>query len=116
MLDLENERIMIKQIGSTINDFNEVCNNIQSTFENLESDISNLYDILEKLQDFESDIEKKKRDLLIDWCWINLQFDNSPETWRDTFIDDILNGYNGNAHMHDRKAITYSEIRSKFGL
>ena len=44
-----------------------------------------------------------KKEELIEWCWVNLQFDNCPESWEDTYIADILNGYQGNCHNHDGK-------------
>lgn len=55
-----------------------------------------------------------KKEELIEWCWVNLQFDNCPESWKDTYIVDILNGYQGNCHNHDGKAYKYSEIRNMF--
>lgn len=51
---------------------------------------------------------------LIEWCWNNLSFDNDPETWRNTYIIDILNGYNGDCHGKDGKAYRYQEIRNMF--
>ena len=48
---------------------------------------------------------------LVNWCWLNLQFDNCPETWQDTYIIDIIKGYQGNCYTHDGKAYTYREIR-----
>lgn len=56
-------------------------------------------------------INKEK---LIKWCWNNLQFYNNPESWEETYIIDILNGYNGNCHDVNEKALTYSKIRSMF--
>lgn len=51
---------------------------------------------------------------LVNWCWINLQFDNCPESWNDTYIVDILNGYQGNCHDHEGKAYSYEQIRDMF--
>lgn len=51
---------------------------------------------------------------LIEWCWLNLEFYNCPESWEDTYIIDILNGYNGTCYTKDGKVITYSRIRSMF--
>jgi len=56
-------------------------------------------------------INKKK---LIDWSWENLEFYNCPETWEDTYIIDILNGYNGNCCTKDGEALSYSKIRTMF--
>ncbi len=56
-------------------------------------------------------INKKE---LIEWCWLNLEFYNNPETWEDTYIIDILNGYNGNCHTKDGEVVTYSQIRGMF--
>lgn len=56
-------------------------------------------------------INKEK---LIEWAWLNLEFTNSPETWKDTYIIDILNGYNNNCHDVYGHVLTYSEIRSMF--
>lgn len=56
-------------------------------------------------------INKEK---LINWCWYNLEFYNCPESWEDTYIIDILNGYNGSCYNHDGKVFTYSSIRSMF--
>lgn len=56
-------------------------------------------------------INKEK---LVKWCWENLEFYNNPENWEDTFITDILEGYNGNCHTVEGKALTYSKIRSMF--
>lgn len=54
------------------------------------------------------------KDALIEWTWINLEFTNCPDTWEDTYIVDIINGYNGNCHTNEGKALTYSEVRSMF--
>lgn len=51
---------------------------------------------------------------LIEWCWENLNFSNNPNSWEETFITDILNGYNGDCHTSDGKAITYRKIREMF--
>lgn len=51
---------------------------------------------------------------LIKWCWENLRFYNCPTTWEDTYIIDILNGYNGTCYNHEGRAYTYSKIRSMF--
>lgn len=51
---------------------------------------------------------------LIDWAWSNLQFYNSPESWEDTYITDILEGYKGTCYTNDGKVITYEKIRSMF--
>lgn len=51
---------------------------------------------------------------LINWCWCNLQFYNNPENWEDTFIIDILRGYQGTCHTVHDKVISYSKIRSMF--
>lgn len=54
---------------------------------------------------------------LVNWCWLNLEFDNCPDNWQDTFIIDIIKGYQGDCHTHDGKAYTYHEIRNmiKYG-
>ena len=54
------------------------------------------------------------KEKLIEWAWLNLEFTNCPETWEDTYIIDILNGYNNNCHDVYGHALTYSEIRSMF--
>lgn len=51
---------------------------------------------------------------LVNWCWLNLQFNNCPESWEDTFIIDIIKGYQGNCHTHDGKFYTYKQIRDMF--
>lgn len=51
---------------------------------------------------------------LIDWCWCNLEFDNCPENWQETYIEDIINGYNGNCHTVKGKSLSYSDIRLMF--
>lgn len=56
------------------------------------------------------------KDNLIDWCWYNLQFNNVPENWQDTYIEDILNGYNGSCHDNDGYVHTYSQIRNMFTI
>lgn len=53
---------------------------------------------------------------LIEWCWLNLEFYNNPESWEDTYIIDILNGYNGTCYTKDGKVITYSQIRGMFKI
>lgn len=55
-----------------------------------------------------------KREELIEWCWENLQFDNDPETWEDTYIIDILENYQGTARKADGKLLSYSDIRVMF--
>ena len=40
---------------------------------------------------------------LIDWCWDNLEFYDSPDTWEDTYIVDIINGYYSFCHTKDDK-------------
>lgn len=54
------------------------------------------------------------KEKLIDWCWLNLEFTNGPENWEDTYIIDIINGYDGRCHTKDRKSISYYEIRKMF--
>lgn len=54
------------------------------------------------------------KEKLIEWAWLNLEFTNSPETWEDTYIIDILNGYNGDCHTNEGKALRYSDIRAMF--
>ena len=57
-------------------------------------------------------INKEK---LIEWCWNNLEFYNAPENWEETYIIDILNGYNGTALKNDGSEwLTYSHIREMF--
>lgn len=51
---------------------------------------------------------------LIDWAWLNLHFYNSPESWEETYIVDILNGYKGICYTNDGKVITYEKVRSMF--
>ncbi len=51
---------------------------------------------------------------LIDWCWENLEFYNSPETWEDTYIVDILNGYRCLCKTKEGKTISFSQIRTMF--
>ena len=53
---------------------------------------------------------------LIDWCWCNIQFNNTPETWQDTCVVDILNGYNGSCHDNNGYAHTYQDIRNMFTI
>ena len=48
---------------------------------------------------------------LVNWCWLNLEFDNCPDNWQDTFIIDIIKGYQGNCHTHEGKAYSYQDIR-----
>ena len=48
---------------------------------------------------------------LVNWCWLNLEFDNCPDNWQDTFIIDIIKGYQGDCHTHDGKTYSYNEIR-----
>ena len=48
---------------------------------------------------------------LVNWCWLNLEFDNCPNNWQDTFIIDIIKGYQGNCHTHEGKAYSYQDIR-----
>lgn len=55
-----------------------------------------------------------RKEELIEWCWEHLQFDNCPEAWEDTYIVDILNGYNNDCHTTDGKSISYSSIRFMF--
>lgn len=54
------------------------------------------------------------KESLIEWCWLNLAFNNSPNDWTDTYIIDIVNGYEGTAHTQDGDIITYSKIRTIF--
>ena len=56
-------------------------------------------------------INKEK---LIIWCWENLQFYNAPENWEETYIIDILNGYNNTCYTNEDKVLTYSKIRLMF--
>lgn len=51
---------------------------------------------------------------LINWCWENLQFNNDPENWKDTFIIDIINGYNGICYDKEGSPYWYYEIRNLF--
>lgn len=57
------------------------------------------------------DIEKMK-----EWCWLNLEFTNNPETWEDTYIVDIINDYNETCHTIEGKVMTYQQIRNIFEL
>lgn len=59
-------------------------------------------------------VEMKNKEELIEWCWLNLEFYNNPENWEDTYIIDILNGFNGNCYTKDGKVVTYSQIRGIF--
>lgn len=59
---------------------------------------------------------KLKEKELIEWAWLNLQFNNSPFDWRETFIEDIINGYKGQCYTNDGKVITYAKIRSMFEI
>lgn len=54
------------------------------------------------------------KEKLINWCWENLKFNNNPESWEDTYIVDILNGYNGACYDYDGCIWKYSAIRSMF--
>lgn len=54
------------------------------------------------------------KDALIEWGWINLEFYNNPDSWEDTYIIDIINGYNGNCHTKTGKTLTYNQVRSMF--
>lgn len=54
------------------------------------------------------------KEKLIEWGWTNLSFNNCPENWEETYIVDILNGYNGDCHTNDGKAYRYSQIRAMF--
>lgn len=56
-------------------------------------------------------INKEK---LVEWCWENLEFNNNPETWEDTYIVDILNNCNGDCHTKEGKALSYNKIRNMF--
>ena len=56
-------------------------------------------------------INKEK---LIEWCWNNLTFTNTPENWEETYIVDILNGYKGTCYTNEGKTLTYSHIREIF--
>lgn len=51
---------------------------------------------------------------LKEWAWLNLQFNNVPENVDDTYVTDIINGYRGDCHTVDGKAISYTEIRMMF--
>ena len=51
---------------------------------------------------------------LITWAWNNLEFYNCPESWEETYIIDILNGYNGTCHDVNGKVYSYSKIRAMF--
>ena len=51
---------------------------------------------------------------LIEWCWTNLRFDNCPENWEDTYIIDILNGYQGTCYNFAGNIFTYADIRAEF--
>ncbi len=59
---------------------------------------------------------KKKEKQLIDWCWDNLKFNNDPETWLDTYIVDILDGYAGKCQDINGKEYDYYQIRELFNL
>lgn len=48
------------------------------------------------------------------WCFQNLTFNNNPKDWNDTYIVDILNGYNGTCYATDGKVFTYQQIRNMF--
>lgn len=54
------------------------------------------------------------KEMLIEWCWYNLQFYNNPADWTDTYIIDIINGYQGSCHGNDGKLYSYNEIRMAF--
>lgn len=54
------------------------------------------------------------KEKLKEWAWDNLKFNNCPENIDDTYILDIINGYQGNCHDHSGKSWTYQEIRNKF--
>ena len=51
---------------------------------------------------------------LIEWCWENLEFYNSPDNWKDTYIVDIINNYKGYCYTKNGKKLTYNEIRNMF--
>lgn len=51
---------------------------------------------------------------LKEWCWANLQFSNCPENVEETFVEDIINGYQGTCHDYNGKFYSYSEIRQMF--
>jgi hypothetical protein len=51
---------------------------------------------------------------LKEWCWVNLRFDNCPEIVEDTYVEDIINGYNGDCYTNDGKVMKYWEVRDMF--
>lgn len=55
-----------------------------------------------------------KNEKIIEWCIQNLEFNNNPESWEDTYIIDIINGYNGTCYTKNGKIMTYSKIRNMF--
>lgn len=48
------------------------------------------------------------------WCFQNLTFNNNPKDWNDTYIVDILNGYDGTCYATDGEVFTYKKIRDMF--
>lgn len=56
-------------------------------------------------------MENKK---LINWCLENLEFNNNAESWEDTYIVDIIKGYDGTCYTKDGKIMTYNKIRNMF--
>lgn len=54
------------------------------------------------------------KEKLIEWAWTNLEFTNCPENWEDSYITDIIAGYQGSCHTNEGKVITYSKIRLMF--
>lgn len=59
---------------------------------------------------------KIDKEALIEWAWCNLRFTNDPESWEDTYIEDILNGYNNSCYDNDGYAYSYSQIREMFKI
>lgn len=48
------------------------------------------------------------------WCFQNLTFNNNPKDWNDTYIVDILNGYDGTCYATNGEVFTYKQIRDMF--
>lgn len=61
-----------------------------------------------------SDYKTIKIQKLIKWCWENLQFYNNPESWKESYIQDIVNDYQGNTYDKNGKSWSYQEIRNRF--
>lgn len=55
-----------------------------------------------------------KNQKLVAWAWENLEFNDCPDDPADSYIIDILRGYNGDCHTKTGKTMTYAQIRFMF--